>query len=318
MKDAFWSDVSRHGGASLKIFSLQISFGATSDKFSNNLLYPSFFRTVPSDKWQVEVMVVLLERFEWNWVAIVGSDEEYGQQGVQEFSKIAANRSVCVAYQGLIPVYSDPKPMVKIIVDNILTTKVEVIVVFSLPEPAEALFTEVSKDFSLRGNFSRPPHSSVGCVHEVNHSNFQVIRRNVTAVWIGSTSWAIHSRLTSLPNIQSVGTIIGFTDKMQILGLLTPYVEALLAKMSEENVHKSTLASESSTFLNPCPQCWNLSPANITLVTKPVLQRTAFAVYAAIYSVAQALHNFLGCNSTSCDYGPGTKIYPWKVIFSQF
>lgn len=132
--------------ACLIILSLQISFGATSDKLSNKLLYPSFFRTVPSDKWQVEVMVILLERFKWNWVAIVGSDEEYGQQGVQEFSKVAANKSVCVAYQGLIPVYSDPKPMVKVIVDNIVATKVQVIVVFSLTEPAEALFTEVSKD----------------------------------------------------------------------------------------------------------------------------------------------------------------------------
>lgn len=101
---------------------------------------------MPSDKWQVEVMAILLERFEWNWVAIVGSDEEYGQQGVQEFSKTAANKSICVAYQGLIPVYSDPKPVVKVIVDSIVTTKVQVIVVFSLTGPAEALFTEVSKD----------------------------------------------------------------------------------------------------------------------------------------------------------------------------
>lgn len=111
--------------------------------------------------------MILLERFNWNWVAIVGSDEEYGQQGVQEFSKIAANKSVCVAYQGLIPVYSDPKPMVKNIVDNIVTTKVQVIVVFSLPEPAAALFTEVSKDLILRRKL---PRSSVGRVDELSHS----------------------------------------------------------------------------------------------------------------------------------------------------
>lgn len=137
----------------------------------------------------------------------------------------------------------------------------------------------------------------------------------MTGVWIGSTSWTIHSQLTSLPNIESVGTIIGFTDRTQTLDLLTPYIEVLFAKMSKESARKSVPASDSSSFLNPCPLCWNLSPANITLVTEPVLQRTAFSVYAAIYSVAQALHNFLGCNSTSCDYGRGTKIYPWKVIF---
>lgn len=127
------------------IFSLQISFGATSDKFSDKLLYPSFFRTVPSDKWQVEVIALLLKEFNWNWVAVVGSEEEYGQQGVQEFSKAASNKSICVAYQGLIPVYTDPEPVVKTIIDNIENTKVGVVVVFSLPLPAQVFFKEVSK-----------------------------------------------------------------------------------------------------------------------------------------------------------------------------
>ncbi len=127
------------------LFSLQISFDATSDKFSDKTLYPSFLRTVPSDKWQVEVMVLLLNEFKWNWVALVGSEEEYGQRGVQEFSRIAENKSVCVAYQGLIPVYTDPEPAVKTIVNNIEAAKVGVVVVFSLAEPAVAFFKEVSE-----------------------------------------------------------------------------------------------------------------------------------------------------------------------------
>lgn len=128
------------------IFCLQISYGATSEKFSDNVLYPSFFRTVPSDKWQVEAMVLLLEEFNWNWVAVVGSDEEYGQRGVQDFSKVAANKSICVAYQGLIPVYTDPEPMVKTILSNINSTKANVVIVFSLPNQAEIFFKEVGKD----------------------------------------------------------------------------------------------------------------------------------------------------------------------------
>lgn len=134
-------------------------------------------------------------------------------------------------------------------------------------------------------------------------------------MWIASTSWAIHSRLTSLPNIQTVGTIIGFTDKMQTLDLLKDYTQELFAKLVEESAHTSPPAPNSGSPFNPCPQCWNLSPANISLVTEPVLQRTAFSVYAAIYSVAHALHNLLGCNSTACVQRSKTKIYPWKVIF---
>ncbi|XP_051272037.1 taste receptor type 1 member 3 [Dicentrarchus labrax] len=260
----------------------QISFGATSDKFSDKLLYPSFFRTVPSDKWQVEVMVRLMKEFEWNWVAVVGSEEEYGQQGMQEFSKRAENESVCVAYQGLIPVYTDPTPAVKTIIDNIKATKVRVVVVFSLADPAVVFFKEV-------------------------------IRTNVTAVWIASTSWGISNKVTSLPNINTIGTILAFTDMTQTLGLLTDYTEELFSKLSEES-EMSPPAPESGNPLSPCPQCWNLSTANISLVQEPAVQRTAFSVYAAIYSVAQALHNLLGCNSTACVKGSETKIYPWKLL----
>lgn len=137
----------------------------------------------------------------------------------------------------------------------------------------------------------------------------------MTGVWIASTSWAIHHRLTSLPNIQTVGTIIAFTDRTQTLDLLTPYTRELFIKLSEENAKMSPPEAKSGNPDNPCPQCWNLSTANISLVTDPAVKNTGFSVYAAIYSVAQALHNLLGCNSTACMQGSETKIYPWKVIY---
>ncbi|KAM9410617.1 LOW QUALITY PROTEIN: taste receptor type 1 member 3 [Pholidichthys leucotaenia] len=259
----------------------QISYGATSDKFSNNLLYPSFFRTVPSDKWQVDVMVLLMKKFNWNWVAVVGSEEEYGQRGVQDFSKLAENTSVCVAYQGLIPVYTDPASAIKTIIDNINATSVNVVVVFSLADPAEAFFKEV-------------------------------IRRQVKCVWIASTSWAIHYKITSLPNIHTVGTIIGFLDKIDTLEMLSGYTRELFKKLSEERA--SSQFTDPDHPNNRCPECLNLSPANITIVKDPAVTRTAFSVYAAVYSVAQALHNLLGCNSTACQWRPETKIYPWKLL----
>lgn len=134
-------------------------------------------------------------------------------------------------------------------------------------------------------------------------------------MWIGSTSWAIHNGLTSLADINKIGTIIGFTDKTQDLKQLRDYVEVLFTKLREKNANTSPPASMSSSRYNPCPLCWNLSEDNITLVTDPAVERSAFSVYAATYSAAQALHNLLGCNSTICSHGRETKIYPWKVIF---
>lgn len=261
----------------------QISYGATSDKFSDNLLYPSFFRTVPSDKWQVDAMVHLMNRFNWSWVAVIGSEEEYGQRGVQQFSKVAENMSVCVAYQGLIPVYTDPKPAVQTIINNIKTTQVKVVIVFALAEQA-AIFFE------------------------------QVIKNNLTGVWIASSSWVIHNKLVSLPNIKDIGTVIGFTDNLDTLDLLTNYTEALFTKMSQERKNVSYPVQHSGYPDNPCPQCWYLSPANLTLVNDRGVKSLGFAVYSAVYSVAQALHKLLECNSTSCKGGTEPKIYPWKLL----
>ena len=90
--------------------------------------------------------MLLLKEFHWKWVAMVGSEEEYGKQGVQEFSKIAQNMSICVAYQGLIPVYTDPEPVVKTIAEKIKVANVGVVVVFAIPQSAEIFFKEVSKE----------------------------------------------------------------------------------------------------------------------------------------------------------------------------
>lgn len=124
----------------------QISYGATSDAFSDKETFPSFMRTVPSDRWQALAMVQLLNEFGWNWVSVVGSDDEYGQKGQQQFSSMANDASICVAYQGLIPVYNNPESTIKEILDRIVEAKVGVVVVFSLPKPARDFFIEVSRN----------------------------------------------------------------------------------------------------------------------------------------------------------------------------
>ncbi|XP_037108189.1 taste receptor type 1 member 3 [Syngnathus acus] len=257
----------------------QISFAATSNKFSNKLVYPSFFRTVPSDTWQVDAIALLLKEFAWNWVAVVGSDEEYGQQGALEFTKKTETMSICVAYQGMIPIYSDPVEVVKNIIDNIQATNVKVVVVFALSGPAEVFFKEV-------------------------------IKRKIKGVWIASESWVVHNRLTSIADIQTIGTIIGFTYKTHTLDLLPAYTETLFTKLSAERM----TSNDAPKLNDPCPECWNLSPANVSIVMDAAVQRASFSVYAAIYSVALSLHNMLGCNSTNCNWDAETRILPWKLL----
>ena len=117
--------------------------------------YPSFVRTVPSDRWQATAMVQLLKEFSWNWVAVIGSDDDYGKQGKQQLSSMAVEEGICVAYEGLIPVYGNPVPVIREILEAINETKVGVAVVFSVSQATAAFFKEV-RESPVQRNCSLP------------------------------------------------------------------------------------------------------------------------------------------------------------------
>ncbi|KAA0707507.1 Taste receptor type 1 member 3 [Triplophysa tibetana] len=258
-----------------------ISYGATSDAFSDKETFPSFMRTVPSDRWQALAMVKLLKVYGWNWVSVVGSDDEYGQKGQRQFSSMANEESICVAYQGLIPVYSNPEETIKEILDRIVEAKVGVVVVFSLPKPATDFFIEV-------------------------------IKRNMTGVWVASSAWALNDVVSTLPGINTIGTVLAFADITRPLDLFTPYVRELFTKIEKEG---KSLPLSVSPLDNPCPACSQVTQANVSMVEINLVQRSAFSVYTAVYCVAHALHELLGCSSSNCTVDPKTKnVYPWQLL----
>ncbi|KAI1890497.1 hypothetical protein AGOR_G00154310 [Albula goreensis] len=267
----------------------QISYRATSDTFSDKRLYPSFFRTVPSDRLQAEAIIELLKKFNWNWVAIVGSEDEYGKKGVQELSSLAAQNSICVAYEALIPVDFDATRALEEILKRIKEANVSVVVLFSVYKQVKQFFTDV-------------------------------IDQNMTAVWIGSTSWALHAEITTLPDIQNVGTILVFADMTQELVLLNEYAKELFSKLGKERevrMRQSEGPSNttvSPSLFNPCPMCSDLSSDNISIINNPFCQHTASSVYGAVYSVAHAMHRLLECNSTMCRKRADHNVYPWQLL----
>ena len=70
---------------------------------SNKAVYPSFFRTIPSDTIQVSAMIQVLKRYRWTWIALLGSDNAYGLQGMQSLSQQSAYHDICIAYQSVLP-----------------------------------------------------------------------------------------------------------------------------------------------------------------------------------------------------------------------
>ncbi|XP_040285729.1 vomeronasal type-2 receptor 1-like [Bufo bufo] len=71
----------------------QISYGAMDPIFSNKLLFPYFYRTVPDGSTQYEAIVLLLENFGWSWVGMVTVDDESSQRASMELYNTP--RSTC-------------------------------------------------------------------------------------------------------------------------------------------------------------------------------------------------------------------------------
>ncbi|XP_044852418.1 taste receptor type 1 member 3 isoform X2 [Mauremys mutica] len=272
-----------------KLFSFflipQVSYGASSEKLSQEEYYPSFFRTVPSDKSQSKALVQLLDKFGWNWIAAIGSENEYGREGLGTFSSLATAQGICIAYEALIPadpsVPQDHKKL-ETIIKYINETQVNVIVLFSVDRPVKALLEQwISHGFSQK-------------------------------VWIATEAWVMSDIVTSIPNIQTIGTVIGFTIKGGIVPGFQDYVADLFASIQQESFCRASweysLDADSAVLGPQCRQCDNVSLHDVSHLLE---NQQTYAVYVAVYSVAHTLHQALGCTEEGC---PKATVKSWQLL----
>ncbi|NXC99101.1 TS1R3 protein, partial [Certhia familiaris] len=263
----------------------QVSYGASSEALSNTELFPSFYRTVPSDKNLVEAVVLLLNQFGWNWVATVGSDDEYGRGAQALFLSTAATDNICIAFEGLIPTdLAEPraKKQLEDTVRLINSTQVNVVVLFAYSLPAQALL-----EHSIKMGLGKK-------------------------VWIGTEAWMLSDIAATIPNIQSIGTVLGFVMRTGTLPGFQEYVAELFSSAEQEEFCQQ--ARERSRHMNAevldthCQHCDRVTLGDIW----PMLSVTVVQpVHVAVYSVAHALHRALGCTSRGC---PKTPIRSWQLL----
>ncbi|NWT01230.1 TS1R3 protein, partial [Mionectes macconnelli] len=275
--------------ATAKLFSSflipQVSYAASSEKLSNAELYPSFYRTVPSDKNLVEAVVLLLNRFGWNWIATIASDDEYGQGAQEIFLSMAGNNNICIAFEGLIPTdVSEPNAQKQLedTVNLINKTKVNIIVLFAYSLPAQALLEQ-----SIRMGLSKK-------------------------VWIGTKAWMVSDIPTSVPNIQSIGTVLGFVMKAGTVPGFQQYVTDLFSSVQQDEFCRQS--RELNRLVNAdvlgthCEECDHISLGDLSFMLSISQVQP---VHLAVYSVAYALHRALGCTPKACPKAP---IRSWQLL----
>uniref|UniRef100_A0A3Q1FA71 Extracellular calcium-sensing receptor-like n=1 Tax=Acanthochromis polyacanthus TaxID=80966 RepID=A0A3Q1FA71_9TELE len=168
-----------------------ISYFSSCACLTDRRKYPTFFRVIPNDDYQVRAIAQLLVRFNWTWVGLVRGDHEYGRFAVQGLLRELQGTKVCVAYQEMIPLLYNQQRALEII------SLAKVVVVFS----AEGEMTPFLRDY---------------------------MAQNITGIqWVASEAWVTASVFTGSEYYPYLGGTIGFGIRKGHISRLSDYLQTV-------------------------------------------------------------------------------------------
>ncbi|XP_053705823.1 taste receptor type 1 member 2-like [Synchiropus splendidus] len=169
-----------------------ISYGAASSVLSGKAKYPSFMRTVFSNKEIITVIVNIIQHFKWRWVAFLRSDESFGNNGLDLFVSAIQGTQICLAYSKGLRSDSNYTQ----IFQHIEHQKINVIIVFAPQLAAEDLVGWAVK-------------------HKVSNK-----------VWLAGDTWALSKKLRAMEGIDQIGTVIGISQNEKTIPGFSDFIHA--------------------------------------------------------------------------------------------
>ncbi|XP_060690015.1 extracellular calcium-sensing receptor-like [Hemiscyllium ocellatum] len=280
-----------------------VSYFSSCTCLSNKKQFPTFFRTVPSDYFQVSAFVQLVKHFGWTWLAVFGSNDDYGHLGISTFVEQVTKIGVCVAFSDFLPkVYDREKIMHQ--VKLIKSSNVKVILAFA---------PEIDLSFLME----------------------ELVRQNVTGLqWLASEGWSTAGLLSTAGNSETLGGTLGWAIRRadipgikQFLVRLHPskYPGNVYIKQFWEAVFHCTWTpynNTGETRMGPskqeCTGQENLKDVH-TIFTDESQLRVSYNTYRAVYAVAHSTHNMMLCKNGQ---GPFlnkacpdiSNLKPWQVL----
>ncbi|XP_075956556.1 extracellular calcium-sensing receptor-like [Anarhichas minor] len=267
------------------LFNLPIvSYYATCSCLSDRRRFPTFFRTIPSDAFQVRAMIKILKRFGWTWAGLLVSDDDYGLHVARTFqSDLAQSGGGCLAYSEILPWGEDPAE-VKRIVEIMKKSTARVVIVFA---------------------------------HQIHMIQLmeEVVKENVTGLqWLASEAWSAGAVLQTprlMPYLSGTlgiairrGEIPGLRD---FLSRIRPDIH--ISSSSNNYGHSMVMQFWEYTFqcrFAPPPAGWmeaggelctgqeDLESGGAELLDVSDL-RPEYNIYKAVYVLAYALDDMLQC-----------------------
>ncbi|XP_032366245.1 extracellular calcium-sensing receptor-like [Etheostoma spectabile] len=283
-----------------------VSYFATCSCLSDRKKFPSFFRTIPSDAFQVRAMIQILSHFGWSWFGLLVSDDDYGLHAAQSFqSDLVQTGGGCLAYVKVLP-WGNDQAELRRIVDVMKKSTARVVIVFA--------------------------HES----HMINLME-EVVRQNVTGLqWMASEAWTAAAVLQTPHLMPYLGGTLGIAIRRGEIPGLREYLLQIRPDLQHNNSYGNSIVNQfwEDTFqcrFAPPPTGWveaggalctgneDLDNGETEFLDLSNL-RPEYNVYKAVYALAYALDDMLRCvpgrgpfSGHSC--GNLQRLEPWQLVY---
>ncbi|KAM6981954.1 taste receptor type 1 member 1-like [Tautogolabrus adspersus] len=187
-----------------------VTYGAASSVFSEKAKFPSFLRTVFSNKAIIEVIVNIIQHFNWRWVAFLNADDDFGIDGLDIFIKRIKDTEICLAYTKSINYKTNYLQMFKQIEEQ----RIRIIIVLVPKMTAEDLIRSA-------------------------------IKLNVTnKVWIAGDTWSLNKWLPKEEGIKNIGNVLGISQPVVSIPGFSDFIYSTKSKTHCDNTEKNTFCNQ--------------------------------------------------------------------------
>ncbi|EDL38108.1 mCG13658 [Mus musculus] len=269
----------------------QVSHGSSLPSLSDKIQFPSFLRTLTSDLTSSHAVTQLIIHFQWSWVIILAHDDDFGQQASSLATQMLTPAGVCIEYHLHVPSHQSFSKIEETI-QKMQKCTARVVLVF------------------------------------LSNSNFQLILHGLLAVPVSGQVWVskdtLHMALAlTIPDISQVlqstfsllphsSRAIGFPEFLAHLRpSQTP--EDMFIKKFWEFTFNCTWPYQNSTVTEGVQFC----SGNESLKNKPhpfPEVSKIDAAYAAVYSIAHALHDMISSEHQDGKCTDSQDFQPWQLL----
>lgn len=278
----------------------QISYASALPTLADKIQFPSFVRTVGTVDSQPAAVVQMIKHYNWSWVGIVSSNNDYGNQGSQKFQTEMAKSGLCVAFAKTLPT-PPTKESLDSAITAILKTKTNVVVLYAYATELIPFFQAVTAS-KIVGKIWIAVGSWVP-----------------SAVFTQKELWATLNGTIGLAKYSS--NIPGFGDFLYTINpakypndiFIREFWEQAFGCKWREN---SSIYGVNTTF---CSGTEDLRKLDSSMYDTTNF-RLSVSVYNAVHAVGHALHDMMSCKSGKGPFFNGScanfrDFQPWQLFY---